>query len=139
MNIQTNLKKHLPLALLFIKFLAAGLPAFGLGVLINYGLVDFIKLAIPIAYIIVLLFQVTCNFFMCRIFVFKNTDEKLFCIHKYKKFMSSILIFRLLDWLLYVFMTHYLGIYYLLAQVINVVVFSILKFTVTKYIFIADK
>jgi putative flippase GtrA len=115
----------------FIKFLFAGLPGLILGFGLNYLLVSQCKLNISIAYAIVILLQITLNFFMCRIFVF---DSKGSAVKQYTQFTGMILLFRIADWLMYLVLVNVIGIYYLLAQLINVFIFSALKYIVAKKI-----
>jgi putative flippase GtrA len=110
-----------------IKFLAAGLPSFLLAVPLNYFAVDFLKLPPAPVYAVVLVFQVTVNFFMCRWFVFeKTTDTPLW--KEFGIFTAGILVFRLADWGLYTLLVSVFHIYYIAVQLANVVIFSVLKF-----------
>ena len=59
----------------YFLFLLVGLPAFLIAIPLNYFLVEFIQLYKPAAYLIVLLLQVTMNFFMLRWFVFKSSKD----------------------------------------------------------------
>jgi putative flippase GtrA len=110
-----------------LKFLAAGLPSFLLAVPLNYFAVDFLKLPPAPVYAVVLVLQVTVNFFMCRWFVFeKRSDTPMW--KEFGTFATGILVFRLADWALYTFAVNVLGLYYIAIQLVNVVLFSVLKF-----------
>jgi putative flippase GtrA len=109
------------------KFLAAGLPSFLLAVPLNYFAVDFLKLPPSPVYAVLLVFQVTLNFFMCRWFVFKKTtDTPLW--KEFGIFTVGILVFRLADWGLYTLLVSVFHLYYIGVQLANVVIFSVLKF-----------
>jgi putative flippase GtrA len=108
-------------------FLAAGLPSFAIAVPLNWFLVEKLSLAEPVAYALVLLFQVTLNFFMCRWLVFKDRKQTLMWVQFYQ-FVAGILFFRIADWALYTIVVHYTAIYYLFVQLANVFIFAVLKF-----------
>ncbi|ETX01455.1 MAG: hypothetical protein ETSY1_07310 [Candidatus Entotheonella factor] len=108
-------------------FLCAGLPSFLLALPVNYVLVESFKWSEGLAYAFVLLFQVTVNFFMCRWFVFQQrTDKPLWT--QFWQFCSGILLFRMADWVVYVFLVELLELYYLGVQIANIFIFAILKF-----------
>ena len=110
-----------------IKFLAAGLPSFIIAVPLNKLLVDWAHWPVAVAYAIVLIIQVTVNFFMCRFFVFeKKSATSLF--REFTVFFSGIALFRLADWLVYLLLVKVFGLYYLAVQLGNVILFSVLKF-----------
>ena len=111
----------------WVKFLAVGLPAFALAVPANYILVEVAGLAKTLSYALVLVGQVSMNYFMCRWFVFeKRSASKWY--HDFLLFVSGILLIRALDWAVYVFLVHQVGVYYIAAQLFNVLVFSVTKF-----------
>ncbi len=115
----------------FLLFLLVGLPAFIIAIPFNYVLVEFIHLYKPAAYIIVLLFQVTINFFMLRWFVFKSSKDHP-VLRQYFLFLGGIGLVRLLDWACYSLFVEVFGFNYLLVQVSNVVIFSVIKFLFSK-------
>lgn len=116
-----------------IKFLLAGLPSFLVALPLNWLLVEKAELARPISYAIVLCFQVTVNFFVCRIWVFETKkDDSL--LAQYLSFMAGIALFRLADWGVYTLLVSFAGLYYLAVQLANIVVFSFLKFGFSKRI-----
>ncbi|MCH9644420.1 MAG: GtrA family protein [Gammaproteobacteria bacterium] len=118
----------------FIKFLLAGGPAFLLGVVINYLLVDKLLVGSSLAYVIVLMFQVTCNFFICKKFVFKSEVKRSF-LYEFARFFSGIIAFRVLDWCLYSLLVSMFHVYYLAAQILNIIVFSLLKYSFSSRVF----
>lgn len=109
------------------KFLAAGVPSGLLALPINYLLVEALHLDKSLAYAIVLLLQVTANFFICRAFVFERTATSSLR-SQFVKFMGGILAFRAADWLLYSLFVGFFGNYFLILQIINAVLFALLKF-----------
>lgn len=109
------------------RFLLAGLPSFAVAVPLNWLLVARAGLGKPPAYALVLVAQVTVNFFMCRWFVFRNRNDKPLLV-QFAQFVSGILAFRVADWCVYSFAVQVLGAHYLLMQLVDVVVFSLLKF-----------
>ena len=111
----------------WIKFLAAGLPAFAVAVPANYFLVEVAGVPKSLSYALVLVGQVSMNYFMCRWFVFeKRSTSKWY--HDFLLFVSGILFIRILDWVVYVFLVHQVGVYYIAAQLMNVLAFSVIKF-----------
>ncbi len=114
----------------FVKFLGAGLPAFILAVPLNYILVTYAQLPKSAAYAIVLVFQVSINFVMCRWLVFSERNDRHVAI-QFTQFLASIMGFRLLDWALYSFMVSIFGVPFLLMQIANVGIFALLKYWVS--------
>ena len=110
-----------------IKFLAVGLPAFLIAVPLNWFLVESLLWPKPLAYALVLVVQVTINFFACIYFVFER-DKSRSLAAQFVVFMSGILAARVLDWGLYTLLVHTTPVHYLLIQLFNVVVFSLAKF-----------
>ncbi len=120
-------------AIRLLKFLAAGLPAFLLAVPANYWLVGQLGLAKPVAYAIVLGGQVTLNFFLNRIFVFERRGKSI--LQEFIPFVVGILGFRVTDWLVYVLLVEVFGVYYLAAQLGNVLLFLVPKFLFAEGVF----
>ena len=108
-------------------FLAAGLPSFIIAVPLNWFLVERLFWHESGAYALVLVFQVSVNFFMCRWFVFRNRKETAIWIQFYQ-FVAGILIFRLADWALYTILVRFAGLYFIGVQIANIFIFAILKF-----------
>jgi putative flippase GtrA len=115
----------------YFLFLLVGLPAFIIAIPLNYVLVEFLNLYKPAAYVIVLLFQVTINFFMLRWFVFRSSKDHPI-LKQYFLFLGGIGIVRLMDLGCYSLFVEVFGFYYLLVQLANVAVFSIIKFLFSK-------
>ena len=113
--------------LLLLRFLVAGLPAFALAVPANYLLVEHAGLRKETAYAIVLIGQISLNFLVCKFFVFDSRSDRRW-YREFIPFVSGILLIRCADFLVYVVLVNFFGIYFLLAQIANVVVFSVLKF-----------
>ena len=110
-----------------LKFLAVGVPAFLLALPVNYVLVDFAHFPKSLAYASVLVLQVTMNFFMCRWLVFEKVSTTKW-YQDFTIFFTGIMFIRLLDWSVYMLLVSYTGLYYILAQVLNVFFFSVAKF-----------
>ena len=120
-----------PVLVKFFLFLLVGLPAFIVAVPFNYVLVEYINLYKPAAYVIVLLFQVTVNFFMLRWFVFTSSRDHPI-LKQYFLFLGGIGLVRLLDWACYSLFVEVFGFYYIGVQLANVVIFSVVKFLFSK-------
>jgi len=108
-------------------FLVAGLPAFALAIPLNWFLVSRLMWGKSGAYALVLLMQVAVNFFMCRWFVFTNRKATP-VLTQFGQFLSGILVFRIADWALYTFLVTAFDFCFLAVQVVNIVIFSVLKF-----------
>lgn len=113
------------------KFLAAGVPAVLLAIPLNYALVSIFHWDAALAYALVLVFQVTVNFFMCSWFVFESTGGKS-RIMQFWLFFSGIIMFRVVDWVVYTVLVKYLDFNFIVIQVMNVVAFALLKFKFSK-------
>lgn len=117
-----------------IKFLIAGVPAFLVAIPLNYFLVTKAGLSKPVAYAIVLVVQVTINFFACRYYVFDAKPGRSLW-QSFGAFLGGILLFRLADWGVYVLLTTRLDFHYLAVQFFNVALFGLLKFQFSKLVF----
>jgi len=115
------------------KFLAAGVPAVLLAIPLNYALVSIFHWDAALAYALVLVFQVTVNFFMCSWFVFESTGGKS-RIMQFWLFFSGIIMFRVVDWVVYTALVKYFDFNFIVIQVMNVVAFALLKFKFSKKI-----
>jgi len=115
------------LGLKVFRFFLVGIPAFLVAVPLNFALVRWVGMPEPGAYAIVLVFQVSINFLLCRWFVFE-TDREAPVLRQFAAFLAGILGFRLLDWALYTALVHYFGLYFLAAQLLNVAIFGAGKF-----------
>jgi putative flippase GtrA len=111
----------------FIGFMAVGLPAFALALPLNWFLVEFCAFPKPLAYALVLIVQVTANFFMCRWLVFSAGNHKS-PGRQFAEFFSGIMGFRIGDWALYTVLVFFWPGSYLAVQIFNVLVFSLLKY-----------
>ena len=124
------MKKNYPK---FVLFILAGFPAFVVAIPFNIFLVTEIGMKKWLAYFFVLLLQVTINFFFLVLFVF-NRNKNISIIKQLFKFLFVIIAFRACDLLFYVIWINFFYINYIIAQLINVILFSTLKFFSTKKI-----
>lgn len=115
-------------------FLAVGLPGFLIAIPLNIFFVESLDLAIWLAYAIVLIIQVTINFFACLFFVFE-LDPSRGILKKYFSFIFGIGSARFLDWILYTVLTEGAGFNYILIQIFNVLIFSLAKFSFSRRVF----
>jgi putative flippase GtrA len=109
------------------SFLTAGLPAFALALPLNWMMVVRLKWHESLAYALIMVFQTTVNFFMCRRFVFTERKETSLWT-QFGQFLAGILFFRLADWCLYSILVTVAGVNFLAVQVLNVILFAVLKF-----------
>ncbi len=109
------------------KFMLVGLPSFGLALVLNRTLVEYVGWNKSLAYAIVLVMQVSINFFMCRLFVFtKRSDSSLW--KQFIQFLGGILFFRIADWGVYTILVEFCGLYYMAIQFLNIFIFAVLKY-----------
>ena len=125
-DLSTSVTQKSTIKKLFL-FLIVGLPGFLVAVALNIIFVEYLALSKWIAYAIVLFIQVTINFFALIAFVF-NRDRTKSLGRLYLVFLSGISVARLLDWSVYFVLTGFWGLNYVVVQVFNVVLFSVLKF-----------
>jgi len=119
------------LAAKLFLFLVAGLPGILVAIPLNYAAVTLLGLPPALVYAGVLFIQVSINFLCCRWFVFKPNPAVSLWV-QYGKFISGILLFRVFDWGLYVFLVQVVGWPYLAVQIFNVILFAMLKFRYTQ-------
>lgn len=116
-----------------IRFLLAGIPGFLVAIALNYALVKYGGISKSISYAITLAIQIIINFFACRYLVFRP-DPASNMGKSFLVFMNGIALFRMADWGVYLLLIK-LGVPYLAAQIINIALFSVLKFEFSKHVF----
>tara|TARA_B100001939_G_C16538780_1_gene445359 strand:- start:3 stop:395 length:393 start_codon:yes stop_codon:yes gene_type:complete len=115
-------------------FFLVGLPSYILAVALNYYLVEFIDISVLISYLLVLILQVVINFFLNLKYVFKSNGYKSTLL-KFKHFSLSIITVRFLDWSLFALIISLFDIWYLFVQTLNILVFGLIKYVLSKKIF----
>lgn len=118
----------------FARFLVSGIPAFLVAIPMNWILVRNIGLPRAIAYALVLLFQMTLNFALCRRFVF-GISERSTWFREFAAFAAGNSIIRTLDWFIYTTIVAFYPSFYILVQLGNLVVFSLLKYAFVRHVF----
>ena len=121
------------------KFMASGLPSFLVAVPLNVALVEWAHWNKSLVYALLMVLQVSVNFFICRRWVFGRRDRRSLG-RDFRDFFTGIMLFRCGDWLLYTLLIrvapqgapHY---YYLAVQCGNVLVFGVLKFLFSERLF----
>lgn len=106
--------------------MSGGVPAFLFAILCNWILVDVIHVPVLLAYIVVLALQIIINFIINHYLVFNRKDTPTF--RMLRQFFWYVIFFQGLSWLTYALMVKVFGIYYLLAQLINIALLSVFKF-----------
>ena len=117
-----------------LRFFAWGIPAFAIALPLNYSLVRVFGLTRPLAYALVLIVQVSFNFFACWRFVF-DTDRRRGLGRSFVMFFNGIMLFRLADWAVYSVLTTRLDLPFLAVQFFNVGLFGLLKFEFCRRVF----
>lgn len=116
------------------RFWLAGLPAFAVALSLNYLLVTYSHLPKPVAYVIVLFCQLTVNFFACRHLVFRSQPDASIW-QQYRQFLAGMGFFRLLDLGVYAVLVEVFHLNYLAIQILNIFVFSLLKYKFSERLF----
>ena len=107
----------------------------------NFLLVDTLGFQKWLAYPIVLFVQVNIGFLLCRWKVFTPNEMKPLW-RQYTEFLGAVAFFRILDAILYAFLTEEFpfrlflfgrNCYYLAYQLLNVAIFSVAKFVFCRY------
>lgn len=117
----------------YIKFLLAGLPSASLAIPLNILMVEVGKVNKPFSYAIIIFFQILLNFYFINKYVFKSKKNTL-VILSFLKFVFGILAFRILDWFIYIQFLTLFPNNYVIIQVVNIAIFSMIKFKYTKLI-----
>lgn len=116
------------------RFWLAGLPAFAVALSLNYLLVTYARLPKPAAYVVVLFCQLTVNFFACRHLVFRSHPDASIW-QQYRQFLAGMGFFRLLDLAVYAVLVEFFHLNYLAIQILNIFVFSLLKYKFSERLF----
>ena len=114
----------------FIKFLLAGVPSALLAIPLNIVLVEIGEVNKTIAYGLVIFLQILVNFIFINNFVFKYNSR----FTSFIKFFFGIVIFRALDLIIYSQLINLFPKLYILIQLSNVAIFSMIKFKYSKFI-----
>ena len=117
----------------YIQFLIAGIPSASLAIPLNILLVEVGKINKPFSYAIVIFLQILLNFCFINKYVFKNKKNKIIIL-SFLKFFFGILIFRILYWYIYIQLLSLFPNIYIIIQVVNIAIFSIIKFKYTKFL-----
>lgn len=121
----------------WFQFMASGLPSFLLALVLNYVLVSKEHWNKSLTYGLLLVLQVTINFFLCRRWVFERRDTRTLW-KEFGAFFTGIMAFRCGDWLVYTLLTLVIPHYYLAVQCGNVAIFGVLKFLFSERLFKRD-
>lgn len=114
----------------FIKFLLAGLPSALLAIPLNIVLVEIGEVNKTISYGLVIFLQILLNFIFINNYVFKYNNR----FTSFIKFFFGIIIFRAFDLIIYSQMITLFPKLYILIQLSNIAIFSMIKFKYSKFI-----
>jgi putative flippase GtrA len=119
----------------FYFFTLIGLPTYIIALILNYSLVEILLLNYEISYAITLTLLIISNFLLNFFVVFKSNDKK----NIYKKFFYFLILlifFRFLDWFVYMYLVINFKIWYLFVQIFNTLVFLLIKYRISRSIFL---
>lgn len=133
------LSKHIPArGRKWLTFVAAGAPSLLVAIPLNVFLVKYVQLSMALAYAIVIMLQLIVNFVVCRQLVFdRNPTGNVW--REFTLYVSGISVLRLCDWVVYNVFVSYLEWNFIAVQVLNICLFSALKFLYSERIFQAEK
>ena len=114
----------------FIKFLLAGLPGALLAVPLNIVLVEIGEVNKTVSYGLVIFFQILVNFIFINNYVFKYKNK----FTSFIRFFFGIVIFRTFDLIIYSQLINLFPKLYILIQLSNIAIFSMIKFKYSKFI-----
>lgn len=117
--------------LLGMKMVRFGLFGFLLVIIcfpLNYVLVEFVHLTKPVAYAFVISINLILGFVFNRNFVFEDTESTVSL--PLALYVMAFFGIRGADWGFYIFQVKWLGVYYPIAQSINLFVFFIIKYLI---------
>ena len=132
-TIQEKIKKTNPEIRKYIKFSIFGLPSISLTIFLNIFLVEAISINKSLSYGLVNLIQVVINFSLLQKYIF-NTNKYRSTFICFLKYLFGIIIFRTLDLIVYINLINYFTNLYILIQILNAVILSMIKFKYFKYI-----
>ena len=118
-----------------VRFLVFGLPLAAICFASNAFFVQVLNLYKPLAYALVLLIQVTLGYTLNRIFVFYDVVGDSPQLIMMSLYVTANLSLRITDWAVYSLQVEFWGVPYLLAQLINMVAFLLIKYVVYERIF----
>ena len=117
----------------FIKFALFGGVIFTWGILLNFFTVEVLHADKKLAYLFVISSQILICFFLNRYVIFKNHERDTF--QAFSGYLAALVIFRMVDWTLYVIQINWLDLPYLLAQTLNNFLIFFVKFPIYRIIF----
>ena len=115
------------------RYLCAGGFMVGYGFGLNIFLVEICHFYTAISYGIVLISQLCIGFFLNRYWVFSK--GKLGLNKLFSRYVGLSLVFRCIDWAIFVLQVDFFSIYYIIAQLINYSIFVPLKYYVWRFLF----
>ena len=115
----------------FIKFLLAGLPSALLAIPLNIILVEIGEVNKTISYGLVIFLQILINFIFIKNYVFEYNNNRF---TSFIKFFFGIVIFRAFDLIIYSQLINLFPKLYILIQLSNIAIFSMIKFKYSKFI-----
>ncbi len=132
------LEKHHPklkqLAIKGLKYCHSPLAGFITNITVLTFCTEILNYPAAISYIFALFSASTASFFVCRYFVFKqHIKENIF--KQYWKFISSSMVFRVVEFALFWLFVDILGYYYLYVFLVVQSASAILKFFIYNFIF----
>lgn len=131
---QTKSIKKLVLNPTFLKFIYSGVFMRALAIILNYTFAVYLELNIRIVYFVVLIIDFTIGFLLNRFLVFTQSFNRS-NRSTFFAFIIAGIIFRTIDWGIYVFLVEKLLLHITLAQICSILLIMLLKFTVYNKIF----
>ena len=116
-----------------VRFLAIGGVMMVSGLALNVLLVEVLHTSHRPAYAVVMVFLVFLGFILNRFVTFDKGDTRL--LIRFFRYTCAVILFRLVDWLLYTFLVEGVTLYYPAAQVVSGSIVLVAKYFSYKKLF----
>lgn len=116
-----------PIILRFIRYTIGGFASFGTTLAINYVLVAWLQWPLSWSYICALNGQLVVGYAVSRLYVYEKGREQSH-VTAVTGYLIINLALKITDYGVYMAMVEWFGVWFVLAQCINLVVFYLLKF-----------
>lgn len=116
----------------FSRFLYTGVFMRGLAIIINFIFADYLSYNHRVVYLFILINDFFIGYTLNRYFVYKakNSHKEVML-----KFLLTGLVFRALDWVLYIVLVEKFELYLIFSQLISIITIMGMKYFTFKWVF----
>ncbi len=122
-----NKEKLIPIIVRIYKFLHSSLVAFITNLVVLTTCVELLNFPEPLAYALAVFSATSASFLVCRYFVFKHSEREKF-FKQYWKFVSSSMVFRIVEFSVFTICVELLNFYYFYVFLVVQTITTIIKF-----------